>query len=103
MPLFNLIVPGFLCDLYPFQPPSLAIIHFAHIKDFCLQVFDNSLVLPYTLLSAVLGWWGIPWGPIYTVQSIASNIKGGKDVTQQILASLVAKAPAQNVMEALTG
>jgi len=55
------------------------------------------------LLSAVLGWWGIPSGPIYSVQSIASNIKGGKDVTQQILASLVAKAPSQNVMEALTG
>ena len=57
--------------------------------------------LPYTLLSAVLGWWGIPWGPIYTVQSIASNIKGGKDVTQQVLASLITRAPAQNVSEAL--
>ena len=102
MPLFIVIGPGFLCDLYPFQPPSLAIIHFAHIKDFCLQGFDNSLVLPYALLSAVLGWWGIPWEPIYTVQSIASNIKGGKDVTQQVLASLITKAITQNVMEALT-
>ena len=53
--------------------------------------------MPYTLLSAVLGWWGIPWGPIYTVQSLTSNIKGGKDVTQQVLASLVAGAPTQKV------
>ena len=49
--------------------------------------------LPYTLLSAALGWWGIPWGPIYTVQSLTSNIKGGKDVTQQVMASLMANIP----------
>jgi hypothetical protein len=26
--------------------------------------------LPFTLVSLVSGWWGIPWGPIYTIQSI---------------------------------
>ncbi len=26
--------------------------------------------LPYTLLSLVLGWWGIPWGPIHTVGAL---------------------------------
>ena len=25
--------------------------------------------------SLVLGWWGIPWGPIRTVQSIAANVR----------------------------
>jgi hypothetical protein len=39
-------------------------------------------------LSAFLGWWGIPWGPIYTIQSLSKNISGGKDVTDQVLASL---------------
>jgi len=24
----------------------------------------------FTLLTFVLGWWGIPWGPIYTVGSL---------------------------------
>lgn len=55
--------------------------------------------LPFTLLSLVAGWWGIPWGPIYTVQSFITNFKGGKDVTQSVVESLRAKAaplqPAQ--------
>ena len=44
--------------------------------------------LPFTLLSLILGWWGIPWGPIYTIQSIWVNLSGGKDVTQEVLASM---------------
>lgn len=39
---------------------------------------------PYMLLSLVLGWWGIPWGPIYTIQSIYYAFTG-KDVTQEML------------------
>lgn len=51
--------------------------------------------LPYVLLSLVLGWWGIPWGPIYTIQSLYYNLGGGKDVTQDVLASVNnAAAPA---------
>lgn len=44
--------------------------------------------LKYTLLSAVAGWWGIPWGPIYTIGALISNLKGGKDVTREVLASI---------------
>lgn len=44
--------------------------------------------LPYTLLSLVAGWWGFPWGPIYTVGSLASNIGGGTDITAKIRASV---------------
>jgi hypothetical protein len=44
--------------------------------------------LPWTLLSVVAGWWGIPWGPIYTVQSLVVNFKGGKDVTAELSARL---------------
>ena len=50
---------------------------------------ENAVIkgLPYTLLSLLLGWWGIPWGPIYTVQSIWLNTRGGRDVTQEIMPS----------------
>ena len=41
----------------------------------------------FTLLSVLFGWWGIPWGPIWTIQSIWNNSRGGRDVTQQIVAS----------------
>jgi hypothetical protein len=41
----------------------------------------------FTLLTLVAGWWGIPWGPIYSVQSLITNFRGGKDVTKQIAAA----------------
>lgn len=31
----------------------------------------------YSFMTLILGWWGIPWGPIYTVQSLVTNLKGG--------------------------
>lgn len=39
----------------------------------------------YTLTSLVLGWWGFPWGPIYTIASLVTNLSGGKDVTNEVL------------------
>lgn len=41
----------------------------------------DSLIPPavmYTIYSAVFGWWEIPWGPIWTLGAIASNVTGGK-------------------------
>ena len=42
----------------------------------------------FTLISLVLGWWGIPWGPIYTIGSVYTNVRGGKDVTQEVIAAI---------------
>ncbi len=44
--------------------------------------------LLFTLISFLFGWWGIPWGPIYTIGSIVTNCSGGKDVTQEVINSL---------------
>lgn len=44
--------------------------------------------LKFSLISLLFGWWGIPWGPIYTVNSIVTNFRGGQDVTQAILTNL---------------
>ncbi len=44
--------------------------------------------IPLTILSAILGWWGIPWGPIYTVGVIIDNLSGGKNVTKEVMASI---------------
>ncbi len=41
--------------------------------------------LPFTFISLFLGWWGIPWGPVYTIGSLYNNLSGGKDVTKEIL------------------
>jgi hypothetical protein len=44
--------------------------------------------MQYTALSLIAGWWGIPWGPIYTVSSTVKNLSGGTNVTQSVIASL---------------
>jgi hypothetical protein len=44
--------------------------------------------------SLLLGWWGIPWGPIYTIQSLWVNFRGGRDVTQEVMAQLSGQAGA---------
>jgi hypothetical protein len=40
--------------------------------------------LGYTLLSLTLGWWGFPWGIIYTISTVATNCAGGRDVTSEV-------------------
>ncbi len=53
--------------------------------------------LPWTLLTLVAGWWGIPWGPIFTVQSLVVNFQGGKDITASIGAAMNRSVPAPAV------
>ncbi len=51
--------------------------------------------LPFALISLIAGWWGIPWGPIYTLQSLAVDFRGGKDVTAEVVAALGKGGPAR--------
>jgi hypothetical protein len=48
--------------------------------------------LPYTLISLLLGWWGIPWGIIYTIGALGSNLSGGKDVTTEVMNFVIAQS-----------
>jgi hypothetical protein len=41
--------------------------------------------LPWTMTSLLLGWWGFPFGLVFTPMSLWTNLNGGKDVTQAIL------------------
>jgi len=74
---------------------SVIVLTFRRPSDiYFIRQGENAVVkgLPFTLLSLVAGWWGIPWGPIYTIQSIYNNSRGGKDVTQAVVDSLRAQA-----------
>jgi hypothetical protein len=74
---------------------SLLVITFKRSSNIYFVSHDQNAVvkgLPFTLLSLVLGWWGIPWGPIYTIQSAWVNFQGGKDVTKEIVASMISAA-----------
>ena len=35
------------------------------------------LGLPYALASLLLGPWGLPWGPVWTVVAVWTNLTGG--------------------------
>ncbi|MFO0591805.1 MAG: hypothetical protein U0441_29930 [Polyangiaceae bacterium] len=70
---------------------SILILTFKRPSDiYFIRAGESAVVkgLGYTFLTLVMGWWGIPWGPIYSIASLVTNLGGGKDVTQQILASL---------------
>ncbi len=42
----------------------------------------------FTLITLLFGWWGIPWGPVYSIGSLYTNLKGGKDITKNVLNSI---------------
>ena len=51
--------------------------------------------LGWTALTFFLGWWGIPWGPIWSIASIYTNLAGGEDVTGKVVGALgLNNAPA---------
>lgn len=54
----------------------------------------------FCLLSLVVGWWGIPWGPIWTIGTVFKNLTGGIDVTSDVLASATASTPMEEAPSA---
>lgn len=52
----------------------------------------------YTLLSILIGPWGIPWGIFFTFHTIYKNCLGGKDVTSEVLAGILGPQRAHSVM-----
>jgi len=66
---------------------SIIILTFRRGSDvYFIRPGQNAVVkgLGWTALTFLLGWWGIPWGPIYTIGCLGTNFSGGKDVTQEI-------------------
>jgi hypothetical protein len=53
--------------------------------------------LVFSLLSFLLGWWGVPWGFIYTPIALWTNFQGGKDVTAEVLLALQRSGVGQAV------
>lgn len=75
---------------YPYAI-SIVIMSFRNNSDIHFVRPGESSTTPgikYMALSALLGWWGIPWGPIYTIGSIYHIAKGGKDVTAEVMSEI---------------
>ncbi len=43
----------------------------------------------HSILTLVAGWWGVPWGPIYSISSLYHNMRGGKDVTSEVMSQIM--------------
>jgi hypothetical protein len=39
----------------------------------------------YLLVTLLLGWWGLPWGPIYALGCVWQALRGGADCTWEIV------------------
>jgi hypothetical protein len=78
---------------------SIVVMTFRRSSDIHFIKADESALsasIGYIMLSLLFGWWGIPWGPIFTIGSIYTNLTGGKDVTQEMMASIARPTPMQN-------
>ena len=47
----------------------------------------------WILISLAAGWWGFPWGLIFTPAAILQNVFGGKNVTDAVLSALQMERP----------
>ena len=54
----------------------------------------------FSLITLLFGWWGIPWGPIYSIGSLFNNFRGGKNVTKEILTAINSTAVPSTVQVA---
>ncbi|MBV6622324.1 MAG: hypothetical protein KI793_05095 [Rivularia sp. (in: Bacteria)] len=78
----------FVAFLYCF---SLGIVTFKRSSSiYFIKAGEGTLKhsIKFTAISIFLGWWGIPWGIIYTVQSFITNFQGGRDMTNQVMSAL---------------
>lgn len=70
---------------------SVLVLTFRRSSDVTFVRAEESAVvkgLGWTALSLVAGWWGIPWGFLYTPMVLAQNLGGGKDVTAEVVRAL---------------
>ena len=65
---------------------SLLIVTYKKFSDPVFIPEGSSAILPglqYTLISLLFGWWGLPWGILYTIEAVFVNLFGGKVVAEQ--------------------
>lgn len=84
--------------VYEYTISLLVITFFRSSNITFVKADENNVVkgLGYTFLTLILGWWGIPWGPIRSVQALITNFKGGKDVTERVVSAMKQSAQQAN-------
>jgi curved DNA-binding protein CbpA len=82
-------VPDFCCARCGVKDSSLRLVAMYYVTSFLVITYRRSAsgiwcqrcrareAAKWTFLSGLLGWWGFPWGPIYTVHALYINAIGG--------------------------
>ncbi|WP_068769381.1 hypothetical protein OH491_03060 [Termitidicoccus mucosus] len=55
--------------------------------------------LPWALLTLLFGWWGFPWGLIYTPMALWQTLRGGMDLTDAWIDGYTTRVAAAAVAE----
>jgi hypothetical protein len=74
---------------------SIVVLSFKRASDIHFVKGDESTFRKgagFSCISLLLGWWGIPWGPIWTISTLITNCRGGRDMTSEVLRALSARA-----------
>jgi hypothetical protein len=70
---------------------SVVLLSFRRSSDiYFVRAGENAVAkgLRFTLISLFFGWWGIPWGLIWTPMALLNNLRGGSDVTDEVMKAL---------------
>jgi hypothetical protein len=54
--------------------------------------------LVWSILTFFVGWWGFPWGPVYSIGSLYRNFSGGRDITPEIRWSLTESSERPDIL-----
>jgi hypothetical protein len=60
-------------------------------SDIYLVRAERSLVFTsarFCVISLLLGWWAIPFGPVRTIRSLRINLNGGMNVSAEVINAL---------------
>lgn len=69
---------------------SLIVVSFKRSSDIYFIKSDQFPIRngwPFLFISLIMGWWGIPWGPIYTFQAMFYAF-AGKNITDEVISAL---------------
>jgi hypothetical protein len=55
-------------------------------------------VISATIITSLAGWWGLPFGPIYSILSLYHLWHGGRDATKEILTNALGGAEAVRIL-----
>ncbi len=82
-------VPDFSCARCGMKDSSLRLVAMYYVTSFLVITYKRAAsgiwcqrsrareATKWTFPSALLGWWGFPWGPIYTLQALYIKAIGG--------------------------